>query len=197
MGGFAVSPDGSQLALAVASAHDDSSASTVASQILVINLRTGAHEIWRGGLDRTGQTFGIVDLSWTGDGKSLVYLAKWCPPNYLGYGLYGGFNCSTLGHHKHPVQFEGSQAVREVSVTTGGGTLNQGPVLLSQSARNMSLTQALINPGGTQLYALFDSRGSVHGWIQNGTLHALPPFIAGNSGGRQGRRLAPDDLVSN
>ena len=62
VGGFTVSPDGTRLALAVASDHDPNSAtSAVAGQIVVINLRTGGHAVWRGGLNRPGQVFGIRD----------------------------------------------------------------------------------------------------------------------------------------
>jgi hypothetical protein len=76
VGGFVVSPDGTRLAVAVASVHDGSSQSTVASEILVVDLRTGARSTWRGGMERDGQTFGIEDLSWTGNGESLAYWAR-------------------------------------------------------------------------------------------------------------------------
>ena len=79
LGGFAVSPDGSQLALAVAATSADDSASAVAGEILVINPQTGAHTIWRGGMDRAGQILDIVNVSWTGNGQFLAYLAQWCP----------------------------------------------------------------------------------------------------------------------
>jgi hypothetical protein len=125
--GFAVSPDGSQLALAVAGFHADTSGNTVmAAEIVVINLRTGAHAIWRGGMNRPKLVFGIHDLSWTGDGRSLVYLGQWCPADGLLYDIYGGFSCSAQGNSQQGV-------VREVHVTSAGGDLAAGPVLLRPS----------------------------------------------------------------
>lgn len=155
VGGFVVSPDGSRLALAVsATANGNTAASAVAGEILVIDLRTGAHAVWRGGVDRHGQVFGIVNLSWTSDGESLAYLGQWCPPRDISYGPYGGFTCATIGDYQHPSQDEGSQAVRKVSVTGGGGTLDSGPVLLQSSARHPFLGPTLITPDGTELTSI-------------------------------------------
>jgi hypothetical protein len=111
VGGFVVSPDGARLAVAVASVHDGSSQSTVASEILVVDLRTGARSTWRGGMERDGQTFGIEDLSWTGNGKSLAYLGAWCPPDGISYGIYGDFVCSSLGSWIAPGLFPWKPAI--------------------------------------------------------------------------------------
>jgi hypothetical protein len=149
LGGFTVSPDGSQLALAVAATSTDDVASSIAEEILVIDLRTGAHTVWRGGLDRAGQTLAIVNVSWTGNGKSLAYLAQWCPSDAMGEGMTG-LACQTT---PSAAQFRELDAV-------GGGALNAGPVLLQQSARYRLLAQALIDPDGTTLRALVqDSHG--------------------------------------
>jgi hypothetical protein len=63
----------------------------------VVDLRTGARSTWRGGMERDGQTFGIEDLSWTGNGESLAYRGAWCPPDGISYSIYGDFVCSSLG----------------------------------------------------------------------------------------------------
>jgi hypothetical protein len=119
-----VSPDGTRLALAVTTTTADTSASTVAGELVVIDLRTGAHAVWPGGLDRSGLVFGIQSLSWTGDSKSVVYLGQWCAGNDIGYGVYGGFGCSTMGNRDHPSVLSGAETVREVHVGPAGGTLN-------------------------------------------------------------------------
>jgi hypothetical protein len=150
LGGFAVSPDGSQLALAVAATSANDSASAVAGEILVINPQTGAHTIWRGGMDRAGQILDIVNVSWTGDGKFLAYLAQWCPAAAAGESMTGAI-CQTA--------YSDSQ-VRELDTASGGGALDTGPVLLRQSARYSLLAQALIDPDGTHLSALVqDAKG--------------------------------------
>jgi hypothetical protein len=156
VGGFVVSPDGSRLALAVASVHDGSSQSSVASEIVVIDLRSGAHAVWRGGMERAGQTFGIESLSWTGGGRSLAYLGAWCPPGGISYGIYGGFVCSTLGTPKVPSKAEGQDVVREIRVTLGGGALNSGRVLRAPSASSGPLP-VLVTPDGRQLITMVNS----------------------------------------
>jgi hypothetical protein len=150
LGGFAVSPDGSQLVLAVAATSTDDVASAVAGEILVINTQTGAHTVWRGGMDRAGQILDIVNVSWTGNGKTLAYLAQWCPSGATGESLTGVI-CMT--------SYSDSQ-VRALDAAAGGA-LNAGPVLLRQSARYPLLAQALIDPDGTDLSALVQDRGGL------------------------------------
>jgi hypothetical protein len=158
LGGFSVSPDGSRLALAVASVHDGSSQSSVAGEILVIDVRTGARAIWRGGMNRAGQTFGIEDLSWTGDGKSVAYLGAWCPPHGISYGIYGGFVCSDFGPGKpgQPTKPEGSNVVREIRLGAAGGTLDSGRVLRKASPSYGPLP-VLVDPDGRELITLVKS----------------------------------------
>jgi hypothetical protein len=156
VGGFVVSPDGSRLAVAVSATGAPTSAGTVAGQILVIDLRTGAHAVWRGGLDEPGLVFGIQGLSWTGDGKSLVYLGQWCAPKYISYGIYGGFGCSTLGSGQSPPQAEGATVVRKVAVTAAGGALTSGPVLL-RPADPAGALPVLVTPDGKSLITIASS----------------------------------------
>ncbi len=154
-GGFTVSPDGTRLAMAVAGVDDASSQSTVAGEILVLDLRTGARAVWRGGLDRAGQTFGIEDLSWTGDSKSVAYLGAWCPPSGISYGIYGGFTCSTVATATpgKPVTARGTDVVREFRLAPGGGALNSGRVLRAPAPASGPLP-VLIDPDGKELITL-------------------------------------------
>jgi hypothetical protein len=146
-GELVVSPDGSELALTVSIAQPGLRA--VLDKIVVINLRTGAHSIWQGGLDRPGKTFSIVNLSWAQGGRSLVFLAQWCDVlpsgsiNLLGY-------CSGTDT---PLGYRDAQ-VRSVSAAAGGGSLAGGSLLLSQSARYPTIVQAIGDPDGTDITAM-------------------------------------------
>jgi hypothetical protein len=143
----AVSPDGSQLAMAIPAAS-----AFAEPEIIVVSLRAGTYRTWSGGLAQAPMVTGLASLSWTGDGRSLVYLVQWC----LTAGQGPGFNC-TAG-------FRGAQ-VRELNAGSGGGRLDSGPVLLSQAparphipaASNHYLAQALINPAGTEITAVVES----------------------------------------
>jgi hypothetical protein len=192
IGGFAVSPDGSQLALAVAASHAGTSASTVA-EIVVINLRTGAHAIWRGGMNRPKLIFGIHDLSWTGDGKSLVYLGQWCPADDILSGIYGGFTCPTQGNSQQPPKQEASGVVREVHVTSAGGDLAAGPVLL----RTSGTTPVVADPDGKDLITVASSPHSgsfevVTISIATGRMTSVLGTVPGDLGPSGGEYLAAD-----
>lgn len=189
IGGFAVSPDGSQLALAVAASQAGTSASTVAEEIVVINLRTGARAIWQGGMNRPKLTFGIHDLSWTGDGKSLVYLGQWCPANGILYGIYGGFTCSPQGSSPQAP----SGVVREVRVTSAGGDLAAGPVLLRPSGS----MPVVADPDGKDLITVVSSSdgGSfevVKISIATGRTTSVLATVPGDLGPSGGAYLAAD-----
>jgi hypothetical protein len=143
-GGFAVAPDGTELAIATADPAAKGVPQALAEQIVLIDMRTGTHATWKGGLDRAGSVFDIDSLSWTADSGALIYLAQWCPQGYsdegsIGIGCITGFS---------------SEQVRELSVSSGGGLLTSGPVLLRSSARIPYIGQALIDPDGAELTAL-------------------------------------------
>lgn len=150
LGGFAVSPDGSRLAIGVADPAASSGPASAAAEIVVIDLRTGAHRTWAGGLDRPGQPFYLAGLSWTGDGTSLVYLAQWCPSGHIGNSTAMAFCVADADGATARTDSQ----VREIGVTSDGGALSSGPVLLRPSARYPYIAQALIDPAGRDIIAV-------------------------------------------
>jgi hypothetical protein len=141
-GGLAVSPDGSKLALtADSSDHISDNSPGYSDKIIVIDLRTGQRTAWQGGLYRPGKQFSISDLSWSADGRSLVFLGQWCDP--------AGRTTSCDGT-SGPGGYRDAQ-VWSLSAATGGGSLARGRVLLRQSARIPFIAQALAGPGGSDL----------------------------------------------
>lgn len=134
-GGLALSPDGSKVAIAVYRPVSLASPPP-ASQIVVINLRTGARSFWAGGLRRAGFSQSVPSISWRAGGDSLVYLSQWCRTWIVG---------GICGSGQHFTQ------VRTLRLTSGGGRLSTGGVLLGQSARYPFIVQALLRPDGTAL----------------------------------------------
>jgi hypothetical protein len=140
---LAVSPDGSQLALTALADPGENTSRGYADAITVVNLRTGARHTWRDGLYRPGRLFTIPDLSWTADGRSLIFLGLWCAPPLA------ALHCTdTSGQEHHDVQ------VRSLSPTAGGGTLGRSALLVSQSARYPLIVDAAAGPGPSQLTLL-------------------------------------------
>jgi len=136
-GSMAVSPDGTKLAFTGATQQLDGQ--SWPDEISVVDLRTGAGSVWRLGLSRPGQTFTIPGLSWTPDGRSLVFRAVWCHP------IPNSDVC--LDDPGQP-GYRGSQ-IRSLDVETKGGTLDHGSTLrLSQSARYPVIADTVAGPGG-------------------------------------------------
>jgi hypothetical protein len=140
-GSMAVSPDGTRLALTADTTTPTSNTQGGADQIIVIDMATGARRVWRGGLYRSGKTFAIPDISWTADGRSLVFLGLWCdlPESASPCGGTPG-----LGEYR-------DTQVRSLSVGTGGGTLDRSTVLLTQSARYPVIAAAVAGPDPSEL----------------------------------------------
>ena len=134
--------------MAVAGVSNGSSQSSVASEIIILDLRTGARAVWRGGMDRPGQTFGIEDLSWTGDGKSVAYLGAWCPP---GESVTASTAASSARPwprvRPKPIQAQGGDVVREIRLAPGGGALTAGRVLRAPAPASGPLP-VLVDPDG-------------------------------------------------
>jgi dipeptidyl aminopeptidase/acylaminoacyl peptidase len=181
---MSVSPDGSRLAFTADTQPQPlSDIRGWADKIIVIDLRTGARTVWQGGLYRPGKVFTIPDISWTADGRSLVFLALWCSPP-AAVNLCGG----TSG----PQGYRDTQ-VRSVSVAAGGGTLDRGRMLLTQSARYPVIAAAIAGPGASELtlVVLSGKPGPVGSWSRiavervsaaGGALLGVELRLAGGSG---------------
>lgn len=140
---MAVSPDGSEIALAGAPPHPQGA--LVAPVILVINLRTGVHTVWQGGPAESGPQLTISSLSWTNGGRSLVFLATWCAPFAETVDSCAGTSSIARGNH--------NAEVRALDPAEGGGPLDRGRLLLRQSAGFPYLAQALISGDGRTIIA--------------------------------------------
>lgn len=136
-----MSPDGTKLAFTVdSSSHVGHESPGYSDEIIAIDLRTGEQEVWMGGLYRSGEQFSILDVSWTADGRSLVFLGQWCDavasPRCDGTSAPGGYR---------------DAQVWSLSLAAGGGSLSDGQPLLRQSARYPVIAQALGGPDGSDL----------------------------------------------
>jgi hypothetical protein len=141
-GNLAVSPGGTKLALTADSIDRVPALSPAYSdEIIVIDLLTGQRTQWQGGLFRTSKQFSIPDLSWSADGRSLIFLGQWCD--------LPGPTASCSGGSA-PGAYRDAQ-VWSLSVATGGGSLTRGRLLLRQSVRLPHIAQALGGPGGPDL----------------------------------------------
>lgn len=158
-GNLAVSPDGTKLAFAANSIDRVTALSPAYSdKIIVIDLLTGHRTQWQGGLFRTGKQFSIPDLSWSADGRSLIFLGQWCDPPGPTASCSGG---------SAPGAYRDAQ-VWSLSIATGGGSLTRGHLVLRQSARFPLVAQALGGPGGSDLTVAVLS-----GQVDNGNWRVL------------------------
>lgn len=136
---LALSADDAEVALPVFNPRNTSLPSfgttDAAEGIVVVNLRTGEHSVWAGGLRRPGAFLSAIpSISWTPDGHALVFLAQWCPVSDPSCIVGPGYS-----------------QVRTLSVAAGGGSLAQGHVLLDSSSRYPYISQAQLDPGGGAL----------------------------------------------
>ena len=148
---LAVTPDGSRIAVAFTFVGPSGSCgakgqpacpSAHSDYIVGINAATGATSVWRSATpDLGGNSFTVQNLSWTGDGRELVFLGRWC----RGAGSFPREIC-----HSSSLVAE----VRSLDPAAGGGRLDSGRVLLRQSARFPYLARALISPDGTAITAV-------------------------------------------
>jgi hypothetical protein len=117
----------------------------------VVNTATGATTVWQGGMSRLRASFTVGNLSWTGDGRQLVVLGTWCRT---------GGDAETCGGPK-----QRTAEVWAVDPSAGGGQLDQGRLLLRESARYPFIVQAVISPDGSVVTAIV-LKGSVVGTSQ-------------------------------
>lgn len=136
-GSMAVSPDGTKLALTVATPGHDGDGPGSMDELAVIDLRTGIRTTWQGGLDRPGRTLLIQDVSWRADGRSVVFLALWCNPAVA---------LHLCADATVPVTARAAE-VRALGVASGGGSLDRGAVLMSQQSTLYVIAHAVAGPG--------------------------------------------------
>ncbi|HET7016798.1 MAG TPA: hypothetical protein VFI65_22940 [Streptosporangiaceae bacterium] len=110
-------------------------------QIIVINVKTGAHAVWRNGVASTGEFFDGWEPSLTANGKKLaVFGQAFCPKG------------SKPGTCKSP-----GQEMRLVSPAMAGGTLASGRRVFKESQltnpSNGIIYDAFINAAGTAVTA--------------------------------------------
>jgi hypothetical protein len=125
-GRMAVTPDGSEIAVAVSPGADTDPAP---GNILVINTRTGRHAVWHNGADVPGTVrYSTGDLSLTSNGRELAFLTvPQCVP--------GGNTTCAAG---------GGQQVRAVSPAAGGGQLSGSRLLMRWSGLH-GLSRGYVN----------------------------------------------------
>ena len=143
---MAASPDGSRVAVSYAYAYAGPGCGSPGQRrcpaphpdyIDIIDAGTGTRSVWRGG---TVPAFSVASLSWTADGRQLVFLGQSCRHLQL-----NSEACAGGGRNAE---------VRALNPAAGGGRLDSSPVLLRQSARLPYLAQALISPDGSTITAV-------------------------------------------
>jgi len=148
--GMAASPGGDRVAVSITTVrHGNPSGS---DRIIVIDTKTGARTVWRGGTRDHGRNglFGVASMSWTGDGQRLAVLGQWCPGSG-GPGNYAETNIFCQGSGGQAHRIAEAWLIRPAG---GGGLLSRGQLLLRQSDRYPYLAQALISPDGRVLTAM-------------------------------------------
>jgi hypothetical protein len=140
-GSMAVSPDGTKVALTVATPGHDGNGPGSMNKIVAVDLRTGSQAAWQGGLDVLNQVLLFQDVSWTADGRSLVFLVVWCDPAI-------GLNLCEEGLGP---AISRAQQVRSVPVATGGGSLHRSEVLLAMGTTVPVIAHAIAGPRPDEL----------------------------------------------
>jgi hypothetical protein len=183
---MAASPDGSQLAVGISyfvpnPKPNKSYPAEPQDEIAVIHAATGVKTMWRG-TGSLGRAFSVASLSWTGDGRQLVFLGQWCRqplPDTSEVCLQG------------PRTAE----VRTLDPSSGGGTLDSGQLLLAQSPQFPYIAQALISPdGSTVTAALLTGPVKTAGPISDGTPEVVSVEQISLATGKQLRVLYRRDM---
>jgi hypothetical protein len=149
---LAASADGSRIAVSAFYHLTHVNPGTEQSdQVVVINTRTGAQRVWRGGSLASGHRyFRVASLSWAGDDHEVAVLGEWCRavnPNP------GGESCP---------RWERLAQLRAIDPAhPGGGSVLDGRLLLRQAPRTF-LAQALVSPDGSVITAMV-LRGKIVG----------------------------------
>jgi hypothetical protein len=158
---IAVSPDGSQVAVALGPAPSPScsqvaprSSEPIASplcdgaepgkgadDIVVINVATGTRRLWAGGMP---DSLYIPSLSWTANGRELVFLGQTCQAGAPWFWGENGCTSGTAGE---------TFGVWALNPEQAGGRLDSGRLLLRQAPEYLDVAQALISGDGSTITA--------------------------------------------
>jgi hypothetical protein len=161
---MAASPDGSRLAVGLR--PDGYRRSSPHAEIIVINTRTGARTAWAGAQAPPGESapsLTFLQLSWTGNGRELAYLAAWvCKP--------GRPNVACLQPGRTDYE-----EIRALDPARGGGSLDSGRLLLRRAGGGIE--DAAITADGSALTTVV-----VHDRAGGSRLITVAQVPAGTSG---------------
>lgn len=122
---LALSPDGSRLAVSEVANGVPAPKGKFDAKIIVLDLRTGTQQVWDDGLTDRAHFPQITSAAWTPDGNALVFASRTCRLVQL--------NACTWDFRK---------------LTTTGGRLRVGPVLLHQTGMSKETQEPVISPDG-------------------------------------------------
>jgi hypothetical protein len=170
---MAVSPDGSQLAVAV------SHGAMTPATLTVISVKTGAQRVWQGGMAQAGyRTFDINGLSWESARHNVVFSTQRCQIDEV-----NNQKCGSAVHGDHRLS-----QVWSLDVAGPGGQFSDGHLLLQQSPRYPYIATAVISPDGSTITAVVMS-GPIHSPGSNTVPSKLNVIQIGAASGQQQRVL--------
>jgi hypothetical protein len=152
---IAASPDGSRVAIsfrylpqvqcpAGSQVCTSTGQDTLPDFVVVVDPATGVRDMWSSGVIARSSFLSIASLSWTGNGRELVFLGQRCEARALNSEI-----CLP------PQKGQGSRAAEVWGLDLSeAGRLDSARVLLRQSARFPYIAQALISPDGSTITAL-------------------------------------------
>ena len=180
----AVSPDGSRLAVGEFFNPSPVGGGGPVADLIVINLHTGKQTVWQG-IRKKNWPVSIPSVSWTPDGRSVVYLLQWCSS-----GLAGTDTCLTPG-----VQYA---EVWSLDARSHGGALaSNSHRLLAQSARYPVIQQALAaSRGGAVIVMVLSGKLGTHlaiGLVSVPSGRTLAMLYRGVAGEAASSSLSADD----
>lgn len=193
---MAASPDGSKLALALG------------TEVVVVDVRTGAQAVWRGGFGGQQEAIQVQQVSWTGDGHTLAVLIWRLHPDLgaevrtLNAAANGGSLASTqLALRWQP---SGKRLVEQAVISPDGKTIVaaiwpgsggqrqpgdevvQYPIAVGRQSltlyRGPADPQIHVRGDGSGHWLVIMASKRVLGWIGGGRLHQLPPGQDGTVG---------------
>jgi hypothetical protein len=128
---LALSPDGSRLALSQirgTTATGDSDTGSAYNNLIVLNLKTGAQQVWKDNLAAGAYQPSITSAVWTPAGRALVFAAQMCKPPKPG-GTDTGPCFWQFRSLRTPPAGDGFQAGPVLLRQNGAGGVDQAPAI--------------------------------------------------------------------